>query len=164
MVEVYHLLNKVIKLIITLESLQIYIFLKWLSEARYLFIFYTIFLTRSSGRYAALLLAPAEGWWPSATYNDPLGPPNDLWFEVFRFFYFNGSFLSMIFEFGKFRKLFWNQWAYLGRVCFLTFCDLKLFFGFWILRGHFLVWFLSFENRDQKHKWSLDNFEGSSSK
>ena len=60
--------------------------------------------------------------------------------------------------------MFWNQWAYLGRVCFLSFCDLKLFFGFWILRGNFLVWFLSFENHDQKQKWTLDNFEGNSSK
>ena len=88
-----------------------------------------------------------------------------LWFEAyFRFLDFKGSFLSLIFEFWKFRKLFCNQWHIWGGVCFLTFCDLKLFFGFWILRGHFWVWFLNFENRDQKQKWSLDNFEGSSSK
>ena len=63
-----------------------------------------------------------------------------LSFEAyFRFLDFKGSFLSLIFEFWKFRKLFWNQWAYLGRVCFLTFCDLRLILGFWILRGNFLV-------------------------
>ena len=28
-------------------------------------------ITRSSGRYAALLLAPAEGWWPLATSRWP---------------------------------------------------------------------------------------------
>ena len=32
------------------------------------------------------------------------------------------------------------------------------------LRVNCLVWFLSFEKRDQKQKWSLDNFEGRSSK
>ena len=63
-----------------------------------------------------------------------------LLFEAyFRFLDFKGSFFSLIFEFGKFRKLFWNPWAYLGGVCFLTFCDLRLILGFWILRGHFLV-------------------------
>ena len=30
--------------------------------------FFVLFLTRSSGCYAALLLAPAEGLWPSATW------------------------------------------------------------------------------------------------
>ena len=33
-----------------------------------------------------------------------------------------------------------------GGVSFLIFCDLKLISGFWILWGHFWVWFLSFEN------------------
>ena len=28
----------------------------------------------------------------------------------------------------------------------MTFCDLRLILGFWILRGTFLVWFFSFEN------------------
>ena len=35
-----------------------------------------------------------------------------------------------------------------GGVSFLTFCNFKLFFSFWILRGHFWVWFLSFENSE----------------
>ncbi len=29
----------------------------------------SLYTTRSSGRYAALLLAPAEGWWPSGPEN-----------------------------------------------------------------------------------------------
>ena len=33
-----------------------------------------------------------------------------------------------------------------GGVSFLTFCDLRLIVGFWILRGNFLVRFFSFEN------------------
>ena len=33
-----------------------------------------------------------------------------------------------------------------GGVSFLTFCDLMLIIGFWILRGNFLVGFFSFEN------------------
>ena len=56
-----------------------------------------------------------------------------LWFEAyFRFLDFKGSFLSLIFEFWKFRKLFWNQWEYLGGVCFLTFYNLK---HFWWSKG-----------------------------
>ena len=31
--------------------------------------------TRNLGRYATLFLAPAEGWWPSATKWGPFGPP-----------------------------------------------------------------------------------------
>ena len=31
--------------------------------------------TTASGRYATLFLAPAEGWWPSATKWGPFGPP-----------------------------------------------------------------------------------------
>ena len=42
--------------------------------------------------------------------------------------------------------MFWNQWAYLGRVCFLTFCDLKLFLVFEFSGDIFLVTFFSFEN------------------
>ena len=57
----------------------------------------------------------------------------------------------------------WNQWAYLGMVSFLTFCDLRLILGFWILKSHFLVCFLSFEKHDQKQKLSSDNFGGSCS-
>merc|ERR1712002_852297 len=34
-----------------------------------------ILKTRNSGRYATLFLAPAEGWWPSATKWGPFGPP-----------------------------------------------------------------------------------------
>ena len=71
-----------------------------------------------------------------------------LFEDYFIFLDFKGSFFSLIFEFWKFWELFWNQWAYLGGVCFLTFCDLRLILGFWILRGHFLVWFLSFENSE----------------
>ena len=46
---------------------------------------YIYIYTRSLGRYAALLLAPAEDWWPlatsrwpSATWEGPSGPPNDF--------------------------------------------------------------------------------------
>ena len=35
-----------------------------------------IIRTRNLGRYAPKFLAPAEGWWPSATKWGPFGPPN----------------------------------------------------------------------------------------
>ena len=53
--------------------------------------------------------------------------PHFVIWSFFWFLDFKGSFFSLIFEFLKFRKLFWNQWAYLGGVCFLTFCDLRHF-------------------------------------
>ena len=37
--------------------------------------FRSIFCTRNLGRYAPKFLAPAEGWWPSATNLGPFGPP-----------------------------------------------------------------------------------------
>ncbi len=128
-----------------------------------------VYKTRSSGSYTALLLAPAEGWWPSATSRwffvfrmgifrgsvfwhfvilsffrfldfkgsflnfenseSFFGISGHIWggsvfwhfviWSFFQFLDFKGSFLSLIFEFWKFRKFFWNQWAYLGRVCFV---------------------------------------------
>ena len=73
--------------------------------------FFVLFLTRSSGCYAALLLAPAEGLWPSATWEGPSGPPNDF---------------------------LYSEWANLGGVSFLTFCDFKFFFQFLDFKGSFL--------------------------
>ena len=48
-----------------------------------------ILYTRSSGCYVALLLAPAEGWWPSATWDGPSGPPNDFLYSEWA--YLGGS-------------------------------------------------------------------------
>ncbi len=110
---------------------------------------FEIFKTRSSGRYAAVLLAPAEGWWTTALLTVKLFDFGSLWILSHFWCWVTFDLESC---FGIRMDIFWG-------VSFLTFCDLKLFIGFWILRGHFWVWFLSFENRDQKHKWSLDNFE-----
>ena len=54
-------------------------------------------LLEGSAPYGGLILAPAEGWWPTATSRWPSkGPPNDF---------------------------LYSEWAYLGGVSFLTFCD-----------------------------------------
>ena len=46
--------------------------------------------TRSLGRYTALLLAPAEGWWPSATWEDP----NDFLYSEWA--YLGGQFSDIL--------------------------------------------------------------------
>ena len=45
-------------------------------------------------------------------------------------------------------------------VSFLTFCDLRLILGFWILRGHFLFLFFSFENFESCFVIRIGIFEG----
>ena len=93
-------------------------------------------------------------------------------FEIFEIFWVFGGSLFILshfsfwvtFYFGvtlDFGSLWiWNQLAYLGGVCFLIFCDLVFISGFWILKGHFLVWFLSFENFEScfvisEHIWGM---------
>ena len=36
--------------------------------------FHNCLILEGSAPYGGLLLAPAEGWWPTATWEGPLGP------------------------------------------------------------------------------------------
>ena len=94
-----------------------------------------------------------------------------LLIAFFFFWYFRGSFfsfLSLVFEFWKFWKWFWNQNAHFGGgVCFLQlfyFLAPYSIFGFFgTLGGLFLVfwvWFLSFENFENGFGIRMPTFGG----
>merc|ERR1712055_1020728 len=59
--------------------------------------------------------------------------------DYFRFLDFKGVFLSLIFDFLKFRKWFWNQNGHIWGGSFLYFFNLWPIYRFLVLKGVFFI-------------------------
>ena len=74
------------------------------------------------------------------------GPPSSSCGGLVAFGHLKVAFGHLGGPFGPSQWFFVFRMGIFGGVSFLTFCDLRLILSFSILKGHFWVWFLSFEN------------------